>query len=64
MNVLKVGVILGTLASAAMASLWVLGVVGGEEATETLKRILGVVVILTVALGAILLVTGKGKAGT
>ncbi len=63
MNVLKVGVILGTLASAAMASLWMLDLVGGEEATRTLARILGVVVILTVALGVIMLVT-KGKAGT
>lgn len=62
MNVLKLGVILGTLATAVMAAMWVLDLVGGGEATRTLVRILGVVAILTVALGAITLLSGKGKA--
>jgi hypothetical protein len=61
MKVLKLGVILGTLATAVMAAIWVLDLVDGAEATRTLVRILGVVAILTVALGAITLLSGKGK---
>jgi hypothetical protein len=61
MKALRIGVILGTVASAAMASLWLLDVVPGEQAAESLKRILGVVGVLTLALWAILLVAGRGR---
>lgn len=61
MKLVKVGVILGTLASAVMASLWLLNLVPGEEATESLKRILGVVAILTGALFVIFMVAGRDK---
>ena len=61
MKIVKVGVILGTIASATMACLWVLDLVPGQQAAESLKRILGVVAILTGALFVIFMVAGREK---
>lgn len=61
MKLLKGGVILGVLASAAMGCLWLLDLVPGDEASRALQQILGVVAILTVALFVVFLVAGRGK---
>ena len=61
MKALRIGVILGTLASAVMASLWLLDLVPGEQAATALKRVLGVVGVLTAALWVMLMAAGRGK---
>jgi hypothetical protein len=60
MKALKFGAILATLATALVACLWLLDLVSGDQAVEALKRVLGVLVVVTLALWAIVAVSGRG----
>lgn len=52
------------LAIAVPACLWMLGVVGGDQANDMMGKVAGLVVIIGVAGGAIALVLGRGRRST
>ena len=64
MKALKFGAVLATLATALVACLWLLDLVPGDQAVEALKRVLGVLVVVTLALWAVVAVSGRGTSAS
>ena len=61
MKLYKMLMILVVLTLCAVGMMWTMGLVGGAEATESLNKVISLIVILGVGIGALFAITSSSQ---